>query len=535
MAQPLQQAVAPYAPRLMTNQPGIQRDGTRLSQTQYGDGQWTRFYQGTPRKMLGYREQLRNLNGIGRQIDVQSYDGFSYVHVGQQNVLQRYTVNIDSGLNSGLIDRTPAGFATSDLNNWQFSIMYNTIDDSNLIFAHAAPNILDISSTANRPIYYGEVRSTDPLLELTATNPGEDIAQVSGGMVAIWPYLVRYGNDGFVGWSRPGQPLTTGGAPLPSADTMGSGTARPCGNKIVRGMPLRGTTGPACLLWSLDSLVRMQYIGGLPIFQFDLITTSSAILSSSSIIEHEGIFYWATVSGFAMFNGVMRSVKNTDNVQFFLDNLNFDCRQKVFAMKIPRWNEIWWCAPMFGATECNWAIIYNYAEGIWYDTPLPAAFRSAGVYEQIYHYPIMASATVNDDTEGYSMWQHEVGLDEVSGGMSRAIRAHIQTAEFNVIAPPQQGTQGVDRALSFSMLEPDFDQVGDLRFQIWSRNSARSQLKVSQEFIIPANPEPGLEIPKIKHTGRLTAFRVISNTLGGDFVFGSPLIHMTVSDGRRQD
>ena len=46
---------------------------------------------------------------------------------------------------------------------------------------------------------------------------------------------------------------------------------------------------------------------------------------------------------------------------------------------------------------------------------------------------------------------------------------------------------------------------------------------------------PGQELPKIKHSGRLTSFTVISNSLGGDFVFGSPLIHMTPSDARRQD
>jgi len=528
MAAPPQQASVPYQPMLMASLPGIQRDGTRLSQTQYGEGLWTRFYQGTPRKMLGYREQLRTMNGIVRAMDVQSYDGFSYVHAGQQDLLQRYTINVNSGLNSGLINRTPLGFQTNPNNNWQFSTAYETISDANLFFAHAAPNIHDISNTTNRPIYFGEVRDTTLLQELLPTAP-EDIAQVSGGIVAIWPYLVRYGNDGFVGWSKPGEVLTTSGE--------GSGTARPVGTKIVRGMPLRGTQGPACLLWSLDSLARMQFIGGLPVFQFDTITTSSAILSSNGIVEHEGIYYWPTVSGFAMFNGVMRTLKNTDNVQFFLENLNYDFRQKVFGMKVPRWNEIWWCAPMFGSAECNWAFIYNYAEQIWYDTPLPKTMRSAGAYEQIYHYPIMASPTFNADSNGYSMWQHEIGLDEVSGSVpiGRAIRAHIQTNEFNLAAPKQIGTPGVDRSLSYSLLEPDFDQVGDLKFEIWSRQNARAPLKISHEFLIKADPDPGEELPKIKHTGRLTSFRIITNSLGGNYIFGSPLIHMTPSDGRRQD
>jgi len=515
-----------YEPIKLISEPGIQRDGTRLSQSQYLDGTWTRFYQGLPRKMLGYREQVRTLNGIVRALDVQSYDGFSYVHAGQQDVLQRYTINIDNGFSSTLVDRTPVGFAGNPANNWQFSIMYDTANDANLLFAHAAPNIEDISSTTIRPIYYGEVRDVARLLELTPTAPG-DIAQMSGGVVAIWPYLVRYGQDGFVGWGVPGQPLTTSGT--------GSGTARPSGTKIVRGLPLRGTSGPACLLWSLDALVRMQFVGGTAVFLFDSISTTSAILSSNSVIEHLGIYYWATVSGFAMFNGVMRELPNEDNAQFFLDNLNFRYRQKVFAMKIPRWNEIWWCFPKGDSTECNHAIIYKIDKGFWYDTPLPATMRSAGIYEQIYHYPIMASTTLNDDTMGYSTWQHEFGLDEVSGpsATALAIRANITTNEKTLIVSPQGA--GVDRNMSFSELEPDFNQIGDLNVTILSRQNARAIPRSTVTKVIPAIPTPQEEMTEFKHSGRLNAFKIESNQLGGYFEWGTPLVHTVPGDGRRKD
>ena len=516
-----------YAPIPLRSAPGIQRDGTRLANPQYSDGQWTRFYQDLPRKILGYREQIRSLDGIARALDVQSYDGYSYVHAGQQNVLQRYTININNGLTSGLIDRTPTGFDADVLNNWQFTVMYDTANDSNLLFAHAAPNIADISNTEIRPIYYGEVRDTAALQELTPTDPA-DIAEVSGGVVAIWPYLVRYGQDGFVGWGKPGEPLTTSGT--------GSGTARPSGTKIVRGLPLRGTSGPACLLWSLDALVRMQFVGGTDIFLFDSISTSSAILSSNSVIEHLGVYYWATVSGFAMFNGVMRDLPNEDNAQFFLDTLNFQYRQKVFAFKIPRWSEIWWCYPKGNSTECNHAIVYKIDKGFWYDTPLPAALRSAGVYEQIYHYPIMASTTLNEDTMGYSTWQHEFGLDEISGpaATAKAIRASITTNEKSLLVDPQGGA-GVDRNMSFSLLEPDFNQIGDLNFIVESRQNARATQRSTVAKVIPTDPDPQEEMTKFLHTGRLNAFTIESNTAGGYFEWGVPLIHTVPGDGRRED
>lgn len=507
--------------------PGVQRDGTHFAHSRYSDSRWTRFDLDLPRKILGYREQLRTIGGIVRALDVQSYDGYSYVHAGSQDVLERYTININSEIASGLIDRTPVGFVGDVNNNWQFSLMYDTANDANLLFAHAAPNISDISSTTTRSIYYGEVRDTATLLELTATAPG-DIAEVSGGVCAIWPYLVRYGQDGFVGWSKPGEPLTTSGT--------GSGTARPSGTKIVRGLPLRGTSGPACLLWALDSLVRMQFVGGDSIFLFDSISTSSAILSSNSVIEHMGIYYWATVSGFAMFNGVMRPLKNDQNVQFFLDTVNMTYRQKVFAFKIPRWNEIWWCFPKDDSTECNHAIIYKIDKGYWYDTPLPEAMRSAGIYEQIYNHPIMASPTLNEETSGYSTWQHEFGLDEISGAQrtSKAIKASIRTNEKSLIAPAQSGV-GLDRTMSFNLLEPDFLQSGDLNFRIISRQNARAQERVSADKVIVDNPNAQQELVKFTHTGRLNAFEIESNTLGGNFFWGAPLIHTVAGDGRRED
>lgn len=520
-------------PTLMLSEPGIQKDGTPLSTKRYIDGQWTRFYQGLPRKMLGYREHLRTLSGIARALNVQSYDGYSYVHAGMQDNLQRYTIDIDTGSTSGLIDRTPAGFIQSSRNNWQFSIMYNTANDSNLLFAHAAPNILDISSTAERSIYYGEVRDTAPLLELTPTDPA-DIYQVSGGVVAIWPYLVRYGQDGFVGWGKPGEPLTTSGS--------GSGTARPSGTKIVRGLPLRGTSGPACLLWSLDSLIRMQFVGGTQIFAFDTITTSASILSSNAIVEHEGVYYWPTVTGFAMFNGVLRELKNTDNVQYFIDTLNFVQRQKVFGFKVPRWGEIWWVFPHqhhddARAEEPNHAIIYNYREGIWYDTHFPSPMkRGAGVYEQVYRYPIMTSAEPNE-TGGYSSWQHEFGVDQISGHIpvTTAIRAYIETGPFSLVVPKQIGAMGFDRNQSFNLLEPDFGQSGDLTLTIKSKQNAQAEEESSEAKRVPGNPGPGEELVKFKHTGRINTFRIESNQAGGDFNFGSPLIHTVVGDGRRED
>ena len=101
-------------------------------------------------------------------------------------------------------------------------------------------------------------------------------------------------------------------------------------------------------------------------------------MSSQCVIEYDGIYYWCGVDRFLMFNGVVREVPNSLNLNWFYDNLNFNQRQKVFAVKVPRWGEIWWCYPRGNATECTHAVIYNVRENTWYDCELPNDGRSAG-------------------------------------------------------------------------------------------------------------------------------------------------------------
>jgi len=513
--------------QLMVSSPGMSRDGTQLARDTYNDALWCRWYQKLPRKMLGYREQLRALEGVVRAIDIFSENGYSYVHTGSATAVQRYALNNATGQTTGLIDRTPPGYLSNAQMSWQFTEMFNVQDSTTSIFASATPNMPNLGSTEELPVYYGDIVGVGPLVAIP--DGTVDPVTASGGCCAIGPFLFLYGAYGVVKWSAPGAPLDFEG--------VGSGDARPVPAKIVRAMPLRGQSGPAIILWSLDSVVIGTFVGGADVFDFTTVTTNGSILSSNSVIEHNGVYYWATTSGFSMFNGVVRDLPNDFNRQWFFKNLNLAQRQKVFAMKIPRWNELWWCFPFGAADECTYACIYNWNQNVWYDTVLPNGGRSAGMYEFVFNFPLMAGVVANEDTSGgYSLWQHEFGLNEVSGPQptAKAIKSYYETSEFNFVAPPQPGQLGTGRATSYSLMEPDFDQVGDLMFSVISRANARAPETVVGPVVLPAVPtHPGEQIAGIKATGRLTRFRIESNTLDGDYVTGSPVVHSQPGDSRR--
>jgi hypothetical protein len=212
---------------------------------------------------------------------------------------------------------------------------------------------------------------------------------VSGGVVSLHPYVFVYGNDGLI------KNCSAGNAQdWVSADANETNVAT---GKFVQGFPIRGgSNAPSGIFWSLDSVVRVSYIGGqgtpAQYWRYDIISSQSSILSSQSVIEYDGIFFWIGVDRFLMYNGVVKEVPNTMNQNYFFDNLNYAQRQKVWASKVPRFGEIWWYYPRGDATECTDAIVFNIRENVWYDAgEADGARRSAGYFSQVFAYPVQAS------------------------------------------------------------------------------------------------------------------------------------------------
>lgn len=369
--------------------PGIKRDGTKFEGDQYVDGQWVRFQRGLPRKMGGYRSINKFLRGKPRALHEYTQDLLTYIHAGSASRVERFY--IDGTYNTSVItDRTPtSGFTADDANLWQFDVSYDTTN-GNQIVAQVAPNLNCICNSTGGALFVGDLLGTSALTQVT-TVPAN--FNCTGGVVVLPPYTFAFGNDGYVAWSVPNDPA--------DFTSSGAGNAYITGQKIVRGIPLRGGPGnsPSGLFWSANALVRASYVGPTSgTFQFDTISTQTSILSAASVIEYDGVFYWIGTDRFLMFNGVVREIENNINLNFFFDNVNMSQRQKVFAMKVPRFGEIWWCFPFGTSTEPNHAIVYNVRENTWYDTALPNEGRGAGLFPGVFQKPLMSGVQPQDFT-----------------------------------------------------------------------------------------------------------------------------------------
>lgn len=262
------------------------------------------------------------------------------------------------------------------------------------------------SVTLPDPTYVASVSGTTVTLTESATLSGtQDVTlkfdnevAVSGGVVVLHPYTFVYGNNGLIKNCAAGN--INDWVSADANETNVSAT------KIVKGLPVRGgSNAPSGLFWSLDSLIRVSYtpttvsVGGTTstfFWRYDIISSQSSMLSSQSVIEYDGIYYWIGVDRFLLYNGVVKEIPNTFNQNYFFDNLNYAQRQKVYASKVPRFGEIWWFYPRGDSTECNDCVIYNIRENCWYDLgEALGSRRSAGYFSQVFHYPLNAGTDIN--------------------------------------------------------------------------------------------------------------------------------------------
>ena len=443
----------------LDTQPGIQRDGTVFDKNFYTSGQWVRFQRGRPRKIGGYRVMSGQLTGPSRGVWLNAQDAINYIYSGYNNGLQSFGVD-NNGVGAGFTNYTLSDFTASNNNLWQFDGFYD-VAGSGVQSLLAAPcqNLNDITNTINTPVLIGDITgstmsqigvftdnattvNSSTTITLAAVNPliaaGQSISgigiqvgttvvsvsstsvvmslaanddgtvevtfnnniAVSGGVVSLHPYVFVYGNNGLI------QNCSAGNTnDWVSADANATNVAT---GKIVQGLPVRGgSNAPSGLFWSVDSLIRVSYIGGTgtppQFWRYDIISSQSSIMSSQCAIEYDGVYYWCGVDRFLLYNGVVKEIPNNMNQNYFFDNLNYNQRQKVWVTKVPRFGEIWWFYPRGDATECTDAIVYNVRENTWYDVgQSTGAYRSAGYFSQVFAYPIEASWKTTESIEVFS-------------------------------------------------------------------------------------------------------------------------------------
>lgn len=498
---------------------GFGRDGTQLDTASFVDGQWCRFQKGRPKKIGGYQEVSGNLESICRGAYVYSRQGLVYLYGFAKNKMW-VSCTTAAGATTAAIASTLPDQAATDKFNYQVDGIFDATGSGvSKLIIHGQSNLGDIADEENTNIYSCDAGVSGATLTKLTDGSGNEV-KVSGGVVVLQPYVFAYGNAGLIKNSNANNPNDWRIGPgFEGNEVNVSGT------KIVKGLPLRGgSSSPAGLFWSLDSLIRVYKQGND--FKYDPVSSQTSIMSPNSVVEYDGAYFWIGMDRFLVYNGTVSEVPNPHNLNWFFDNVNYEHRTKIWAYKNTRYGEIWWFFPFGEATECTHAIIYNLRENCWYDT---RHARSAGFSAQFFRYPLTFGNQPNVNGE-YSSFIEERGVNAVQSGQELAVPSWFETNDFGYPTGGAGGEQpsGSDYWTRLYRVEPNFVQTGTMSMVVRGREFAQGVTTDSAPYLF----DPTTERIDLREQRRQISLRFESNVLGGDYYMGRVILHTEPGDIR---
>ena len=517
-------------------------------------------------------------------------------------------------------------FTADTRNNWQFDAQFSPAGGSLNLLAHPGLNLQNIDSGVETQVLVGNVAPDadndyyfSGLSDSAGQNPTYQTISVDGGVCVLYPFIFVYGSHGYIANNNVSsiyaeQTLYDWNGPLANQVNVSS-------SKIVKGMPMRGgTNAPSGLFWATDSLIRVSFNSQATAnyWSYDIISSQISIMSSNSVVEMDGLYFWMGVDRFYFYGGTVKVLPNDKNVNWLFNNLNYSQRQKVWATKVPRYNEIWFFYPRGTATECTDAIIYNVKDQLWYDAGQAiGARRSCGYTTELFPTPIWSGweydttisnpvtiiatpsgataptssqfyitgdisgilspgdalvfstdltdprkvysvtssifdfthnatlVTVNTPitvaipagtlvypiSGGYTIWQHEHGLNQVTQANELAVYSSITTSDISWLTgnPSEDTKLGINRRMHLRRVEPNFIQSGIMAMTILGRKFAGGQ---SEENSGPYyfTQDTGKIDLRVEH--RLIRLQFVSNDIDGNFEMGRNLITAEFGDER---
>jgi hypothetical protein len=161
------------------------------------------------------------------------------------------------------------------------------------------------------------------------------------------------------------------------------------------------------------------------------------------------------------------------------------------------------------------------------------ALRS-GYYNVTLSANCSATATVSADfytvANQISLWQHEIGTDEVKGESLSAIYSSFETSDLGLVTggPAAPSPVGENFWLHLARVEPDFVQSGEMEMYIMGRPFAQSTDVTTGPYLFDADTGK-IDLREQRRELRL---KFVSNVQGGNYQLGYLLLTADIGDVR---
>lgn len=311
----------------------------------------------------------------------------------------------------------------------------------------------------------------------------------------------------------------------PAATNQAGGIRLSQGSEIVTALQSR----QEILVWTTTSLYSMQFTGGDVVWSVQLVGDNLSITSQNSAVYASGVAYWMGVDRFYKYDGRVQPL-NSRLRKFVFGDIHTDQYAQVFAGANEAYSEVWWFYCGAGSDTVNKYVVYNYVEDIWYYGTIA---RTAWLDSGLRPYPIAATYERN-------IVEHENGIDDNATGITQAIPAYIQTAEFDL----DDGHQFtfVDKVLPDMRFDGSTADTPSVTVTLYALagSGAGYNAPASEGGTNTASITRTTEIPVEQYTdqlhvrvrGRQLAMRIASSDIGVTWQAGSFRLNMR-PDGRR--
>lgn len=554
----------------ITYKPGILRDGSFFQGNYCTNGQWVRFFRGQPQNIGGMINYVIYIQSAPEMLPPSStptaaliyYDGAGNKHilvgVSLNNADDKYNVIDATYNNTGGQTLTYFNKFTNPTNTLtQFVVVISIINaiPTQMILCLGMKNYTDINSSEA----ISTILAKKDIGGFFQVNfPDFVLQEATGGMLYVGNRLFYYGNNGLVRWSSIAAEKSKENTSLqkPFLFFIDKYSINISTDKVIYGAEWRGgANSPTIIFWTLGSVVLISNTTGSNnqatsdpddlSFSKKVLSRDSSILSSNSVVEYDGIFYWPGTQRFFVFNGVVLPLENNLNRQTFFDTLDMSKRQRVFGVKNVARDEIWWFYPEKGKdanVECARAVIYNVVDNTWYDTAIE---RAAGYFDNTggNMYSVGKNLTPYDGDNNSYVWQHEVGTDQVNlykevGEQVKPITSFFTTPiiSYSTYHKFKQPV-GIDSTIKIMRIQPSIITTNQVNMTITinSYEYPASKVLKSNEIAL-TKEEEGIRviIPNInvERQGGNINFTFKSDGLGSGYQMGTTFIVAKIGDNR---
>jgi hypothetical protein len=273
--------------------------------------------------------------------------------------------------------------------------------------------------------------------------------------------------------------------------------------------------GPYVAVWTDRELILGQFLGEFDqTYRFDRVATGCGLIGQNAMCVVGTTAYWLSpdLNIYAWTPGSDPQVVKCPLSKDFRDNITAVVanRNRCFAARVFKYNEIWFFYPRGSATECSDYIAFSLDDGAWFKGTLQRSAwidRPNGVF----------ASSIIAATSGGVLYNQETG----SSANGAALDWFIQSAD--------QSLDNDQTRIMVRGIVPDLkDQIGSVSLTVYCRDRPQSTPVAKGPYILTA----GSTKKDFRASGKLISIRLSGSAAGTYARLGKPLFD-TVALGQR--